>query len=172
MKNITENEKNIKIEINPIIYDAVRNYPSGNMYFFEQYDETDETFTEEEEACYLEGKIEDMILDLTRLFDFTKKELKGYFTIEEVYILLRAFWNTLYCVGSIDPRKIIITSIEDALEYESAAFDKEDFKIAETLIEKIKKLTPFEAYVTILLTCSLKKNNLTDDDIRKTFMIA
>jgi hypothetical protein len=173
MKNITENEKNIKIKISPMVYDAVRNHPSGNVYFLEHYDEIDEVFTEEDKAYYLENKIRDMILDLARLFDFTKKELKGYFTIEEVFILLRAFWNTLYRVSeSIDPRKIIIASIEDVLKYESFDFDEEDFKIAETLIEKIKKLTPFEAYVTILLTCSLKKNDLTNDDIRKTFMIA
>jgi len=113
-----------------------------------------------------------MILDLTRLFNFTRKELKGYFTEEEVYILLRAFWNTLYHVSEkIDPREIIVGSIEDVLKYESFDFDEEDFNIAKKLKEKIQKLTPFEAYVTILLTCSLKKNDLTNDDIRKTFMI-
>ncbi|ADQ05541.1 hypothetical protein Calow_2030 [Caldicellulosiruptor owensensis OL] len=169
MKNLIE--KYIKIEISPMVYEAVRNYPSGSIYPLEDYQEDDETITEEDKVYYLEAKIRDMIIDLTRLFNFTRKRLQGYFTIEEVYILLRAFWNTLYHVGSIDPRKIIIASIEDVLKYESFDFDEEGINIAKGLIEKIQKLTPFEAYVTILLTCSLKKNNLTEDDIRETFMI-
>lgn len=173
MKNITKNEKNIKIEISPIVYEAVRKYPSGNIYLLEDYEEIGETITEEDKVLYLENKIRDMIRDLARLFNFTRKRLQGYFTEEEVYLLLQAFWNTLYHVSDkIDPREVIVKSIEDVIKYESFDFDEEDFDIAKTLIEKIQKLTPFEAYVTILLTCSLKKNDLTDDDIRKTFMTA
>ncbi|GEM_PF-2556899 len=175
MKNvIIKNENDIQINVNPILYEAVRNYVSSVLYPLESFYEDEETFTEEEKSMYIENKIRDMVFSLVRLFDLTRKELEGYFTEEEALFLVRIFYNNLYHVSEgIDPKIIINLMIDDSLKYESTSFTDEDFGIAKTLKEKIQNLTAFQAYTAIMLACSLKnKDNFTIEDVRQAFMAA
>lgn len=166
-------DNDIKVKIKPLVYSAIRNYPSSLSYPLEFLNKDEKDVTVAEKIVYAGSKIEDMILSLARLFDITRMELAWYFTKEEVFFFLRTLENLLFqVVEGLNPREMIELWIDGVLEYRYDTLTDEDFKVAKTLRDKVRKLSAFQAYVMIVLGLDFirKRDNFTMDDIRKTFM--
>ncbi|QAT60330.1 hypothetical protein EQM13_01440 [Acidilutibacter cellobiosedens] len=174
MKNkIEQNEKGIQIKVDSLLYETVRQYCSSNLYPLESSEEIEKMASIEDKSMYIKNKMRNMIFALTGLFNMTRKELEGYFSAREAFLLVRICYNGLFHVKRINPKLLIIMKLEDSLKYEPTAFTEEDIEIAKTLKEKLQALTTFQAYTIMMLACSFKgKQNFTIDDVGEAFLAA
>ena len=129
--------KNEKVIINQKILNKVCNISTGE---YEQ---------EENRENLMNYKVEHVLDMFCRNFEDTKQELKGYFTKEEALEIVSCFTSTLYNTD-ISCKEQLISAVEGHFKYEFPAvcITKES---RETLMEKINKLSSFQAYVVMYL---------------------
>lgn len=144
INNLEEGQNIEKLIIeNPMTIKAVESFPShwystGNR---EKYYELRE-----------DTKADKMIASLIGMFNYTKNELKNYFSLEEAKYLYQVLFQTSYSVNIASPKLYILTIIEDVYRYE---YNGELFSTnMKNVITKIKALSEFQVY-TILLIFSL-----------------
>lgn len=111
-----------------------------------------------------------------RMIDLTRSELLNYFSLDEGWLLYFILFNTSYNIHGVDPKGFIISSVEDYTKYELVP-DKKYYKVADTLNEKLEKLTQFQCYTLLELFYAadkkifIKKDSVTDEDIKYAFLI-
>lgn len=119
-----------------------------------------------------EAKLENMIINLNRLYKLSKKEIEGLLTYNEAQALIQ-----LFC-GGLGFKKFdktaLIYSLEDELPY---GYLQNTYDIDGTeLLSKIRKLTQFQSMVLIGMlyefSRSTKDSWITHEEAKKIFMIS
>lgn len=117
-----------------------------------------------------EGKLRMMATTFNDLYQRTKKELRGLFTLNEVLGIAQAFSGTSLTEFN---KEVLLMNIEDSI-----ILDKIDTLVnfdGTILIDKIKNLTQFQC-LTVLgmlnkFSMATKDNMISNEDVKKIFMI-
>ena len=99
----------------------------------------------------------------------TKDELKNYFTKEEALMLISLF-NGTYLSNFSSAKEKLISEVRAAIYYESVddVYNVDD----EKLIDKLEKLTEFQAFTVLsMIEEAFFQGKASDAEIRKIFNI-
>ncbi|MBN6185676.1 hypothetical protein JQN58_01595 [Aneurinibacillus sp. BA2021] len=91
-------------------------------------------------------KAKQMVYMLNEVYQGTKRELKGFFNLNETWLIVSAFNGHLYSPG-LPNKTVLIVNVEDNIHYNSAdeMFDVD----ADKLLKKLNQLTEFQAFTVI-----------------------
>lgn len=167
-KNMNNKEENIMIKIDEKeITEMVKSFPVGGFH-----DEIQDDFDDDAISLLTGYRAEEMLLTLKSMYEWTKNELKNYFTFEEAWCVFRAFGTSSADTITERPKDMLNMQIEDTFIYEP--HDELSQVGIKTVHEKIKALTEYQCYVVIML-CFEYKNNAdllsTHEEFKKTFLI-
>jgi hypothetical protein len=83
----------------------------------------------------------------SKLIDFTYEEIKGYFSDNELNLIIECLNCYLLQIDTISPTKLLYSEISDAIHYEQLdkkwEIDKNEF------LRKLKSLTEFQAFTLL-----------------------
>lgn len=124
------------IKINRVDYE--------NIYgdFFKALDE----FPIEDRDCDIEFKAENMIVFANKIYQQSKKEIEGIFTLNEAWLIIATFNGYLY-TPQLDDKCVLKAHIEDGIYYEGLDELYEVNK--DKLLEKIENLTESQSFAVI-----------------------
>lgn len=147
--------------------EKVKNYPVGDYIYADQ--ENKEKIFE----VYSGDMAAGMIDTLSTMYKLAKAELRNYFTLEEVWCIVRAFHSTSYEPSEFKPKDILIIGIGDCFIYEP--HDELSQVGINTVIEKIKALSQFQCYTLLMMYFEFRNNNFEFEtpysEIKRAFMI-
>ncbi|MBY6270211.1 MULTISPECIES: hypothetical protein [Parageobacillus] len=109
----------------------------------------------------LENKAKQMMFILAEVYDTTKEELKDYFNENEVVLITNAFNGQLY-LPELPAKAVLIGSVEDEIFYNSG--DKRYDVDGDTLLDKLNKLTEFQALTVIMMAYESLKTKETNQN--------
>lgn len=159
MRTITINNENA--------IEKVKNYPVGYNMCADLEDK------EKMFEMYLGEMTAGMIDNLSFMYKLTKAELRNYFTLEEVWCVIRAFQSSAYEPIEISPKYVLISQIQDCFIYEP--HDRLSQVGINTVIEKIKALSQFQCYTLLMMYFEFSNKDfeleIPYSEIKRAFMI-
>ena len=81
---------------------------------------------------------------------YTKKELRNYFSLPEVFLIATALKGTLYDVTTISPKIVLLSKITDLMDLDNFHLKYNVNK--EVLTNKLQKLSEFQCYIVIKMS--------------------
>lgn len=118
-------------------------------------------------------KANTMINNFATLREFTVKELANYFTLGEAKLLICAFHGYNH-PNTFPPVSLLVSRISEADSFSFYDLSTTYGVKIETLLEKVAKLTQFQAYVVMTLAFEILLNHkqFTDENVCNTFLIS
>lgn len=98
---------------------------------------------QEDHETYCDLKVQQMVHMLNETYQFTKRELKNFFTVNEARLIAGTFINTMYD-PSFSAKEFLIAHIEDGSHFDGIdeMFDVD----VHAFINKLHRLTEFQAF--------------------------
>lgn len=147
--------------------EKVRNYPVGDC-IYSSLKEKEGMF-----EIYSGSMASEMITTLSSMYELAKIELRNYFTLEEVWCIVRALHSTTYKCDIVNPKDLLIIEIEECFNYEP--HDELSQVGINTVINKIKALTQFQCYTLLMMYFEFRNSHfgfeIPYSEIKRAFMI-
>ncbi|QSO48409.1 hypothetical protein [Alicyclobacillus mengziensis] len=101
---------------------------------------------QEDHETYCDLKVQQMVHMLSETYQFTKRELKNFFTVNEAQFIVGTFISTLYD-PSFSAKELLIAHVEDGSHFDGLdeMFDVD----VHAFINKLHRLTEFQAFTLI-----------------------
>lgn len=130
-----------------------------------------ELFPYEKTGIPLNYKVDEMLVILHKIYNTTKKEVKGIFDLSEAYVVIQSFNGYLYNPETQDKLSLLL-NVEDGIFYEglTKSFGADRDKI----LEKIDKLTEAQSFAVIRMAFEAlnnEENKNFDELVKEIFGI-
>lgn len=115
--------------------------------------------------------VDEMIKVLRQQRKFVSRELTGKFSLNEAQLICEATKDIMYA-GEMSARIVLMHAIEDASDFYNVDL-KWQIDRSE-IVQKVKELTEFQAYVVISMAFeyrAIREEDKTEDILKKIFMI-
>lgn len=116
-------------------------------------------------------RVDEMVKILRQQRQYTLRELKGNFTLNEMQLICDATSDILYA-GEMSAKVVLAYAIADGVDFDKL---NEKWEVdVQALKEKVRALTEFQAYAVITMAFeykALEEEERTEEKLKKIFMI-